>query len=39
VMPPLSPAKVLDGSEPPRLAARKLTAALRDLYLKVLDLD
>lgn len=39
VMPPLSPAKVLDGSEPPMLAARKLTAALRDLYLKVLDLD
>jgi len=39
VMPPFSPSKVLDGSEPPMLAARKLTAALRGLYLKVLDLD
>ncbi|MCP5059184.1 MAG: 1-acyl-sn-glycerol-3-phosphate acyltransferase [bacterium] len=39
VMPPFSPSKVLDGSEPPMLAARKLTAALRGHYLKVLDLD
>lgn len=39
VMPSFSPAKVLDGSEPPMLAARKITVALRDLYLKVLDLE
>ncbi len=39
VMPPLSPGKVLTGDEPPMLAARKLTAALRDLYEKVLDLE
>ncbi|MCP3984580.1 MAG: 1-acyl-sn-glycerol-3-phosphate acyltransferase [bacterium] len=39
VMPPFSPGKVLDGTEPPMLAARKLTAALRGLYMKVLELD
>lgn len=38
VMPPLSPSKVLDGSERPMLAARKLNAALRDIYEKVLEL-
>jgi 1-acyl-sn-glycerol-3-phosphate acyltransferase len=38
VMPPLSPGKVLDGSESPMLAARKVNAALRDIYEKVLDL-
>lgn len=39
LLPPLSPGKVLDGSEPPMLAARKLTSALRDVYQKVLERD
>ncbi len=39
VLPPLSPSKVLDGSESPVLAARKVTAALREIYEEVLDRD
>lgn len=38
-LPPLSPSKVLDGTETPVLAARKVTAALREIYEKVLDRD
>ncbi len=39
VLPPLSPGKVLDGSENPMMAARKVTAALRELYEEALGLD
>lgn len=39
VLPPLSPSKVLDGSESSVMAARKVTAALREVYEEVLDLD
>ena len=37
VMPPLSPSKVLDGTESAVLAARKVTAALRESYERVLE--